>query len=77
MNEKMIALIAHDRCKEAMIAFAREHTATLKQHPLVATRTTGTLLNETLALNVKPMLSGPLGAICKSAQWWPREKLQR
>jgi methylglyoxal synthase len=57
----MIALIAHDRCKEAMIAFAHEHATTLKQHKLVATRTTGTLLNDTLALNVKTMLSGPLG----------------
>jgi methylglyoxal synthase len=33
MNEKMVALIAHDRCKEAMIAFAREHASILKQHP--------------------------------------------
>jgi methylglyoxal synthase len=61
MSEKMIALIAHDRCKETMVVFAREHASVLKQHKLVATRTTGTLLNETLALNVTTMLSGPLG----------------
>ncbi len=58
---KYIALIAHDRCKEAMVAFAREHAASLKRYDLVATRTTGTLLNDTLSLNVKTMLSGPLG----------------
>jgi methylglyoxal synthase len=58
---KYVALIAHDRCKETMIAFAREHAVSISRYDLVATRTTGTLLNETLALNVKTMLSGPLG----------------
>jgi methylglyoxal synthase len=60
-NMKFIALIAHDRCKETMVAFAREHAASLGGYDLVATRTTGTLLNETLALKVKTLLSGPLG----------------
>ena len=58
---KFIALIAHDRCKTTMVEFAREHAATLGSYDLIATRTTGTMLNETLALNVKTMLSGPLG----------------
>jgi methylglyoxal synthase len=58
---KNIALIAHDRCKDAMIAFAREHRDALSKCALVATKTTGTLLNEALALNVRCMLSGPQG----------------
>lgn len=58
---KTIALIAHDRCKETMVAFAREHVTALGNYDLVATRTTGMLLNGTLSLNVRTMLSGPLG----------------
>jgi methylglyoxal synthase len=63
MNDavKFIALIAHDRCKDSMVAFAREHAALLGHYDLVATRTTGTLLKEKLGLNVTTMLSGPLG----------------
>jgi methylglyoxal synthase len=56
-----IALIAHDRCKEAMAAFAREHQTLLKSCELVATRTTGSVLIERLSLNVRCMLSGPQG----------------
>jgi methylglyoxal synthase len=58
---KYIALIAHDRCKETMVAFAKEHATLLGRYDLIATRTTGTLLNEELGLNVTTMLSGPLG----------------
>jgi methylglyoxal synthase len=58
---KTIALIAHDRCKDDMIVFAREHRETLSRCSLVATKTTGTLLNEALALNVRCMLSGSQG----------------
>jgi methylglyoxal synthase len=61
VSEKLIALIAHDRCKEAMVAFAREHATLLGHYDLIATRTTGTLLNEKLGLNITTMLSGPLG----------------
>ncbi len=59
--QKMIALVAHDRCKNDMLAFARAHETALRNHPLIATRTTGTLLNDTLNLNVRTMLSGPRG----------------
>lgn len=58
---KTIALIAHDRCKTQMVAFAREHLSELSQHQLVATRTTGGLLRSELGLNVQQMLSGPQG----------------
>jgi methylglyoxal synthase len=58
---KTIALIAHDRCKDDMLAFARAHVNALRTHSLIATKTTGTLLNDELPLNVRCMLSGPMG----------------
>lgn len=56
-----IALIAHDRKKESMLAFAKEHEALLAQHSIFATATTGRILKEHTALNVTAFLSGPLG----------------
>jgi methylglyoxal synthase len=58
---KTLALIAHDRCKDDMVDFARKHREVLSKCSLIATKTTGTLLNETLSLNVRRMLSGPQG----------------
>jgi methylglyoxal synthase len=57
----MIALIAHDRCKQTMIEFARKHRELLAKRSLVATKTTGSLLNDAHQLNVRCMLSGPQG----------------
>ena len=56
-----IALIAHDKKKDDMLDFASHHKELLSQFHLVATHTTGTLLNEKLGLNVETMMSGPLG----------------
>lgn len=56
---KTIALIAHDKKKNEMLEFVGQELLT-KFH-LVATRTTGTLINETFGLNVETMMSGPLG----------------
>jgi methylglyoxal synthase len=56
-----IALIAHDRCKNDMINFARNHIAHLRECAIVATRTTGGLLVSELGLSVQCMLSGPEG----------------
>jgi methylglyoxal synthase len=56
-----IALVAHDACKDAMLAFAAAHADVLKRHRLVATRTTGTMLNDKLKLNAHCLLSGPRG----------------
>jgi methylglyoxal synthase len=58
---KTIALIAHDRCKETMVEFAREHRERLAKQSLVATKTTGGLLKDQLGLAVTCMLSGPQG----------------
>ncbi len=58
---KTIALIAHDRKKEIMVAFVRQHQALLSKHNLIATATTGRLIKENTELNVTTYLSGPLG----------------
>ena len=58
---KTIALIAHDQKKEEMLEFVGNLLETLKHFHLVATRTTGTLINEKYNLNVETMMSGPLG----------------
>lgn len=59
--KKVIALIAHDQKKEEMLDFVGQHLADLQKFDLVATRTTGTLINEKYNLHVKTMMSGPLG----------------
>ena len=58
---KTIALIAHDRKKEAMLAFVRQHHNILAKHNLVATATTGHLIKESTGLPITTYLSGPLG----------------
>ncbi len=58
---KNVALIAHDRCKDQMVLFVREYHELFVGCSLVATKTTGTLLRDTLALQVRCMLSGPQG----------------
>jgi len=56
-----IALIAHDRKKDDIVALAREFVGVLERCTLVATGTTGSRLAEALGLPVERMLSGPLG----------------
>lgn len=56
-----IALIAHDKKKEEMLAFVGHHKDLLQKFQLLATRTTGTLINKTYQLDVETMMSGPLG----------------
>lgn len=56
-----IALIAHDRKKDDMVALAREHAAFLRQQTLMATGTTGGRLRDDVGLAVECLLSGPLG----------------
>jgi methylglyoxal synthase len=59
--EKTLALIAHDGKKAEMIAFALKYRDVLDRYKLVATSTTGRLLNESANLEVTRMLSGPIG----------------
>jgi methylglyoxal synthase len=56
-----IALIAHDRMKDRMVALAREFKSVLERHRLVATGTTGMRLRDEVGLDVECVLSGPLG----------------
>ncbi|WP_408954938.1 methylglyoxal synthase [Natroniella sp. ANB-PHB2] len=58
---KRIALIAHDKKKSDLIEFAQENRELLEKFSLVATGTTGRLLNEKTNLEVTRMASGPLG----------------
>jgi methylglyoxal synthase len=58
---KNIALIAHDRKKDAIVALAREHAALLRTCRLMATGTTGGRLRNEVGLEVECLLSGPLG----------------
>jgi len=56
-----IGLIAHDRCKADMVAFARSHADILRRETLIATRTTGTMLEREVGLEVECVLFGPEG----------------
>lgn len=56
-----IALIAHDRKKEELVSFVRQHRDAFGRHELVATGTTGRLIREQVGLNVHCYLSGPMG----------------
>ncbi|MFN8378173.1 MAG: methylglyoxal synthase [Anaerolineae bacterium] len=58
---KTVALIAHDNKKDDMIAFAQRYREVLERYSLVATGTTGKLIQERTGLPVTRMLSGPLG----------------
>jgi methylglyoxal synthase len=56
-----IALIAHDKKKDDMIALAREYAAFLRTCTLCATGTTGGRLVAEVGLTVERKHSGPLG----------------
>lgn len=58
---KALALIAHDGKKADMVSFAKDHKDLLSRFPLVATGTTGRMLQEKAGLAVTRLLSGPLG----------------
>ena len=60
-QRKRIALVAHDNKKQDLLEWARYNVETLRPHQLCATGTTGTLLMQTLGLEMARLLSGPLG----------------
>ncbi|MFM7839844.1 MAG: methylglyoxal synthase, partial [Chitinophagaceae bacterium] len=61
LARKRIALVAHDRKKKDLLDWAIYNKTSLARHELLATGTTGKLLEEKLDRPVKKMLSGPLG----------------
>lgn len=56
-----VALIAHDGKKDALADFVKRHREALRRLPLVATQTTGGILERAAGLSVRKALSGPLG----------------
>jgi len=58
---KCIALVAHDNKKKELIDWATYNKTALGRHELVATGTTGKLLEDALDRSIKKLLSGPLG----------------
>lgn len=56
-----IALVAHNGRKDQMVQFAGQHLDVLSRFEIVATSTTGGLLQDELGLSVHRCLSGPLG----------------
>jgi methylglyoxal synthase len=58
---KRIALVAHDHKKQDLIEWAEFNKVALARHELLATGTTGKMLEDQLDRPVKKLLSGPLG----------------
>jgi methylglyoxal synthase len=58
---KTIGLVAHDHKKPDLVEWATWNRDILANHDLVATGTTGTLLEAELGIGVTKLQSGPLG----------------
>lgn len=56
-----IALIAHDKKKDDLVALVKEYEKELSEHQLYATGTTGKRIIESTSLEVNRFRSGPLG----------------
>lgn len=56
-----VALIAHDKKKLDLAIFAKDHARVLSRFPLLATSTTGGVLQDKAGLSVERFLSGPQG----------------
>jgi len=61
VDRKTIAIVAHDNKKQDLLAWAKFNREALAGHHLIATGTTGKLLNTELGLSVTCLQSGPLG----------------
>jgi methylglyoxal synthase len=59
--QKHIALVAHDKKKEDLLEWAVDNKELLKTHKIIATGTTGELVEKKLGIEVTKLLSGPLG----------------
>ena len=60
-KRKRIGLVAHDNKKRDLIEWSRYNRVLLERHDLVATGTTGTLLEDSLGVGIEKLQSGPLG----------------
>lgn len=59
--KKRIALIAHDNKKYDLLEWAKYNRDVLAQHIVLATGTTGKLLEDSLGIEITKLQSGPLG----------------
>ena len=75
-RRKYVALIAHDDKKDDMIALAKEWREILSHEALLATNTTGTVLEAETGLAVTKMLSGPLGGDLQIGAMIAEEKVK-
>lgn len=60
-GRKTVALVAHDNCKADLVEWAEYNRRALAHHDLIATGTTGNILEHELGLSVARVQSGPLG----------------
>ncbi len=74
-THKRVALVAHDNKKQDLIEWAIYNKRVLSQHELIATGTTGKLLEEHLVKPVKKVFSGPLGGDQQIGAMIAEEKL--
>jgi methylglyoxal synthase len=58
---KKVGLVAHDNKKRDLIDWVTFNKGLLAEHDLVATGTTGSLLEEVLGIEIRKLRSGPLG----------------
>ena len=61
LERKNIALVAHDHKKDELINWVKENKDILVKHSLIATGTTGKMIEEELGVEVRRVMSGPLG----------------
>ncbi len=60
-TKKNIALVAHDNMKNSLFDWVAKHQERLLEHNLIATGTTGVLLQKRLNIEIDKYVSGPLG----------------
>lgn len=58
---KRVALVAHDKRKDELLEWAKKNREVLSRHSLVATGTTGKVIEKELNLPVEKLITGPLG----------------
>jgi methylglyoxal synthase len=63
-----IAFMAHDNKKELMASFCIAYKSIFQDHHLIATRSTGILINKATGLNVNLLAYGSLGSQQLSAR---------
>ena len=61
VEDKKIALVAHDNKKQDLLEWARFNRVLLAHHQVFATGTTGEILEQELGFKITKLQSGPLG----------------